>query len=269
MNKNEHLSVVILTKNEEKNILDCLECVIDVDDILIIDDFSEDRSLDIVKQVDKGNIKIFRRHLDNDFSKQRNFGLSKANSEWVMFLDADERASEGLMEEVFETIQLQTQNVRSLPAGRQGKKLRGFYIRRLDNIGGKILKHGETGNTKLLRLARKNAGKWEGAVHESWIVEGKVGSLNNSIYHYPHQTIREFLQEINYYSTIRAGELFKKNIDVSFIDILLYPKAKFFLNYFIKLGFMDGIAGLIVALMMSFHSFLVRGKLWLLQNNER
>ena len=73
----------------------------------------------------------------------------------------------------------------------------------------------------------------------------------------------KFLEEINFYTTIRAKELYEKKTEITLKDIILYPKAKFLLNFFLKLGFLDGLEGLIFAILMSFHSFLVRAKLWI------
>ena len=243
------LSVIIITKNEEENILDCLENLKLVSEIIIIDDYSTDRTTEVIDNLAWDNVRVYKNKLDGNFSTQRNFGLSKVKNEWVMFLDADERVSGKMLSEISE----KTKN----------ENYDGFYIRRKDVLWGKKLNHGETGNMKLIRLAKKSAGIWYGNVHEEWRVKGKIGLLKNELIHYPHQGIREFLSEINLYSTIRAKELKQKSIGVSIFDIIVYPKAKFFLNYFIKLGFMDGIPGLLIALMMSFHSFLVRGKLWL------
>ena len=248
------LSVVILTKNEENNILDCLESIKSLDEIIIIDDYSEDRTLEIVKKFDN-EIKIFKRAVEKDFSAQRNFGLNKASFEWVLFIDADERVSEALASEI-SNFHFQIPN-----------NVKGFYIKRRDVMWGRELKYGETRNVKLLRLARRDAGRWVGKVHEVWNIDGKIGELDNGLIHYPHQTIREFLSEISLYSSIRAKELHEKRIKVSALDVIFYPKAKFFLNYFLKLGFLDGLPGLIVTFMMSFHSFLVRSKLWLNNKN--
>ena len=244
-----NLSVIILTKNEEKNIFDCLESVKDADEIIVIDDNSEDRTEDVISTFGK-KVKTYKRSLLDDFSKQRNFGLSKAKNSWVLFIDADERVPNGLFDEISNEV--------------NKDNFDGYLIKRRDVLWDKKLRYGETGNMKLLRLARKNRGEWQGRVHEVWNVNGKIGELNNELIHCPHQTIREFLSEISLYSTIRAGELRQEGVKVSVIDIILYPKVKFFLNYFLRLGFLDGLPGLIVALMMSFHSFLVRGKLWLL-----
>lgn len=249
------ISVVILTKNEEKNILDCIETVLWADEVIVLDDNSNDLTLDVIKNLpfDK-KIKIYKKDLDNDFSSQRNYALSKATKDWILFLDADERLSKESREEINALII----NEKSNP------KYNGFYIKRLDVIWGKMLKHGETGNIKLLRLARKKAGVWYGKVHEQWQIDGKISELENSLIHYPHQTIDEFLKEINFYTSIRAKELYEAGVRGSLKDIIVYPKAKFILNYFIRLGFLDGIEGFIFAIFMSFHSFLVRGKLWLL-----
>ncbi len=250
-----NISVIILTKNEEKNILDCLDGVFPASEIIIVDDYSTDRTLEVVSSLKKRNIKIFMRSLNSDFSGQRNFGLLQAKNKWVMFVDADERVSRLLFDEIIKKI--------------KEDDVSGLRVKRIDTLWGRRLEHGETGNISLVRLGKKDKGKWSLRVHETWKIKGRVGELDNELVHYPHQDVRAFLREVNYYSSIRAEELFKKGIRSSLVSIIIFPKIKFFLNYFIKLGFMDGTPGLIVALMMSFHSYLVRGKLWLLANNER
>lgn len=243
------ISAVILTKNEEGNIADCLESLKWCDEIIVIDDNSEDETSELAKKM---GASVYLHSLNNDFSQQRNFGLSKAKNDWVLFVDADERVTEALASEIKNQI-LKIKN-----------NYNGFYIKRKDFIWGRELKHGETGNIKLLRLAKKGAGKWEGKVHEEWKVQGKIGQLNNPLLHYSHQSMTDFLKEINFYTDIRARELYEKGVKVNFFSIIVYPKAKFFVNYFFKLGFLDGIPGFIFALVMSFHSFLARGKLWLI-----
>lgn len=245
------ISAVILTKNEEKNIQACLETLSWCDEILVIDDNSTDRTVEIAK---KKGATVFVHALAHDFSAQRNFGLQKAKEDWVIFVDADERISSGLWYEIMASI--------NNPIG----GFAGFYLKRRDYMWGKELLHGETGNIQLLRIAKKDAGKWEGQVHEQWKTKGKTMVLKNTLSHYPHQTVKEFLQEINYYSDLRSQELFAQKVKVSWVWIIVFPKAKFVVNYIFKGGFLDGIQGLVFALMMSFHSFLVRGKLWFLWN---
>lgn len=253
----EKISVVIIAKNEEQNIEKCLKSVKWCDEIIVVDDKSSDKTLEIAKRY---NAITYSNHLNEDFSLQRNLGLSKAKNDWVLFLDADEIISDSLAYEISNSIQLKDQNLRVF---------NGFYIRRIDFMWGEKLEHGETGNVWCLRLARKASGKWMGKVHERWIVGGLVGKLLNPIHHFPHNgEFENFLSEVNYYTDIRLRELSSKAVNISFWSIFLFPIAKFLMNYFIKRGFVDGMPGLIIAIMMSLHSFLVRGKLWLLNNGR-
>lgn len=245
------ISAVILTKNEEQNIKKCIESIKWCDEIIVVDDNSSDKTIEIAR---KYKVKIYSHVLNDDFSSQRNFGLSKAKNEWVLFVDSDEIVSDALSYEISNAMQLKDQNLRGF---------NGFYIKRSDFMWGKQLRYGETGNIKLLRLGRKDSGLWEGMTHEKWMVKGSVGRLINPLWHFPHKRIKEFLVEINFYTDIRAKELRSKNTKVFFWSILLYPLGKFLINYVIKRGFMDGVQGLVFAIIMSFHSFLVRSKLWL------
>jgi glycosyltransferase involved in cell wall biosynthesis len=243
------ISVVILTKNEEKNIGACLDSLSWCDEKIVIDDHSQDKTVEIAK---KKGAKVFSRLMNNDFSEQRNYGLEKAKGEWILFIDADERISSALWYEIMQhTSESIDDNV-------------GYYVKREDTMWGKILKHGETGNITLLRLAKKGSGKWEGQVHERWNVSGKTALLKNHLSHFPHSTVAEFLREINFYTDLRAEELFKKQTKVNWFSIIAYPKAKFILNYFLRAGFLDGLPGFVFAMLMSYHSFLVRSKLWLM-----
>jgi glycosyltransferase involved in cell wall biosynthesis len=248
------ISAIVLTKNEEKNIEECLQSLSWCDEIIVIDDNSQDRTVDVAK---KKGAKVYSHAMENDFSFQRNYGLSKAKNDWVLFIDADERVSSALWYEIMQhTNESISHHV-------------GFLIKREDTMWGKVLKYGETGNIKLLRLAKRNAGKWTGAVHEVWNITGNIVTLQNPLEHYPHPTVEGFLKEINFYTDLRAQELFSKKVTTYWWSILLYPSAKFFLNYVLKRGFSDGLPGLVFALLMSFHSFLVRSKLWLLWKKEK
>lgn len=243
------ISAVVLTKNEEKNIAACLETLSWCDEVIVIDDISTDKTVQIAKKM---GATVYEHALAHDFSAQRNFGLQKAKEDWVLFVDADERISSALWYEIMASI--------NNPIGGYV----GFYLKRRDIMWGKELQHGETGNIKLLRIAKKDAGVWEGQVHERWKIKGKTMVLKNILTHYPHQTVKEFLQEINYYTDLRSKELYAQKVRTSWVWIIFYSKAKFVYNYIVKLGFLDGLQGLVFALMMSFHSFLVRSKLWLL-----
>lgn len=243
------ISTVVLTKNEQKNIKECLESLKWSDEIIIVDDYSKDKTREIAKTL---GAKVFLHHLDNDFAQQRNFALRQAQGDWVLFIDADERISPALAAE----IQSQISNLKS-------KNLNGFFLKRKDWFGRRWLRYGETANVKLLRLGRKGAGEWQRQVHEVWEIKGKIGELKNPIFHYPHQTVSDFLRQINFYSTLHAEALYQDGVKSSLFRIIANPLGKFIQNWILRGGFLDGTPGLIVALMMSFHSFLARSKLYL------
>jgi hypothetical protein len=102
-------------------------------------------------------------------------------------------------------------------------------------------------------------------IHEEWKVAGPIGLLDEPLFHYPHPTISEFLKEINFYTTLKAQELYREGVWVGAEPIILYPIGKFIKNYILKLGFLDGTPGFMLSMMMSFHSFLTRAKLWTLE----
>lgn len=242
------LTAIVLARNEEKNIEECLKRLDWCEEVLVIDDNSTDKTASIAK---KHKAIVYKHGLQNDFAQQRNFALTKATHEWVLYIDADERVSEGLRDEIMEV--LNSSQARS-----------AYYIQRYDYMWGKFLKHAETADLYLLRLAKRDAGKWNGKVHESWVTTLETGELAAPLLHYPHVTLSEFLDEINFYSTLRAEELFEQDVHVPWWHIIVYPKAKFVQNYFLRFGFLDGTAGLVFAMVMSLHSFLVRAKLWML-----
>ncbi len=256
------LTAVVLTKNEEKNIERCLKSLDFCDEIIIVDDCSTDKTVEQVHKVCKviKSVKysIHQRKLNNDFAAQRNFGLSKANNEWILFIDADEEVSKELKKEIV-----------SLLHGSIVKE-NAFYLRRRDYFWGKELKHGEVSQVRqigLIRLIRRDSGKWMGTVHEVFHTASKVGQINGFLNHYPHPTLKEFINDINYYSSIRAEELFNRGVKTNIFEIIFFPFGKFIYNYFLILGFLDGPAGFTYAFMMSFHSFLVRAKLYQLTRN--
>lgn len=250
------ISAVILTHNNEDLIGDVLETLKWCDERIIIDDNSTDKTLELVKQYD---VTVIQHALNDDFAAQRNIGLTKAGGDWVLFVDSDEIVTSKLASEIKAITQMPNDKC---------QMINGYYIKRKDFLFGRELKYGETSNVKLLRLAKKTAGVWERAVHETWNVQGPVASLTTPLLHYPHESISQFLAQINRYTTINARVFYNEGKRVSAWQIIAYPIAKFVQNYIIRSGFLDGTAGFVVAIMMSFHSFLTRGKLWELQQKN-
>ena len=242
------ISAVVLTHNSAATLASALKSLAFANEVLVIDDHSTDQTLEIAKSYKA----IVTTHtLGDDFAEQRNLGLQLARHEWVLFVDSDEVVPDALAKELMQ--------VSSAPS-----EVQGYMVKREDILWGKVLRHGETENVRLLRFAKKDAGVWVQPVHEVWQVKGLIGNLSTSLLHTPHPTVTEFLASINRYSTIRAQYLYKQKTSIPLWHVAAYPMAKFFVNYVLRLGFLDGTQGAIVAIMMSFHSYLVRSKLWLL-----
>lgn len=244
------VSLVILTKNEERNIKDCLKSVSWADELIVIDDYSIDRTVEIAKKL---GAKVFQHRLNNNFAQQRNFGLNRAKGEWVFFLDADERATPALAREIKKEIKKENRYA--------------FLFKREDVFLGRSLKHGETAAVRLLRLAKKD-GQWIRSVHEVWQTKWRTKELKNPLLHFSHPNLTQFIQQINFHSTLHAQALQKEGEKFSLISLLFKPKLKFCQNYFWRLGFLDGLPGLIMALGMSFHSFLAQAKLYQLEKKK-
>lgn len=209
----------------------------------------------------KSNLTILTLNSPNiiDFAKARNDLLATAQTEWVMFLDSDEIVTPALEDEIQKAV------------SRKPYAFDAYLIPRRDVFMGKELKHGETGNAKFVRLAKKNFGQWIRPVHEMWEPVGarhastaKIGKLHNPIIHISHPTLSTFVDKINKYSTLDAEYRYNLGITASLFQVFYYPLAKFKLNYIFRLGMLDGVPGLINAIMMSWHSYLTWGKLYLL-----
>lgn len=242
------ISAIILTKNEENNIKGCLESLSWCEELIVIDDDSDDRTAEIAGKL---GARVISHPLKEDFSQQRNFALQQAKGDWIFFVDADERVPLQLALEISVLLSSSSMN------------FNGFYLSRDDFFINKSLKHGETGKVKILRLAKKDAGLWKRKVDEVWEIKGKTFLLKNHLLHYSHLSLDQFLESINQRSTLNAEELFERGKKVRFFD-WFKPMGKFIVNYLFYCGFLDGINGFVFAVLMSFHSFLVRGKLYLL-----
>lgn len=245
-----NLSAIVLTKNEESNIEECIDCLGFCDEVIIIDDNSSDAT---TKLAEKLGAKVYKRTLGDNFAAQRNYGLKKAQGKWVLFIDADERVTKDLRNEIVQVTNDPLVNYL------------GFFLKRTDYMWDKKLKYGETANIKLLRLARRRAGKWKRRVHEVWEVGGRTRELKNPLIHYPHPTLASFIASVNTMSSLHAKANLEEDKKSSLLKIFVWPPGHFVYNFILRLGFLDGTQGLVVALVMSFHSYLAWSKLWFLQ----
>lgn len=253
----KNISLLLIFKNEESNIKKNFNWVKNcpvINQIIGIDNASIDDSQKILKQLATKDlsVNIFKHDLNDNFSAQRKFGLSKSKNDWILWLDADEKPSREMLDFI---------NHFNFP------KHQAFAFKRQDIFLNHRLKHGETSKNNFTRLFNKTEGAFKRPVHEIWQTNNCVIKTGLNILHYPHFTITSLLKKINFYTDIRAQELYQDKHRTSIFQIIAYPMAKFLKNYIFLLGFLDGTAGIIFALFMSLHSFLVRAKLWQLQQS--
>lgn len=247
------LSAIILSKNEQKNIKQTIDTLSWVDEIIVVDDVSLDATRDIAQRA--GAI-VYKRDKKGDFASQRNYGLQKAKGDWILFLDADERVPESLKNEIVEVMERKT-------------VVAAYRIPRRDYFWGNHIKYGEVKKVNekgLLRLMKRDCGSWKGKVHETFETNEEVGILQSYLEHYPHQSVKEFLENINGYSSLRAEELYGKGKKTNWLEIISYPVGKFIYTYFLQQGWKDKTAGFVYSFMMAFHSFLVKSKLYFMQD---
>ena len=228
-----NLSLVMITKNEEKNIAKSLNSVKDlVSEIIVVDSGSTDNTVEIAQQY---GAKIFKRDFDS-FSNQKNYAMSLATNDWILHLDADEVLSPELKQEIAQTI--------------PNTEYDGFYLIRTNFFLGKKMKHSGMNKEYRLRLAKKSLSKYSGGIiHEELKTEGKTDTMKNVFYHY---TCPNF----DNYTTLGAIKMSQNNKQFHITDIIFRPPADFIKKYLFKLGFLDGIEGFIWAMLGAFASFV-------------
>ncbi len=238
------ITVVIIAHNEARHLEELLPSLMWADRRLVIDDDSTDDTSEVCR---KNNTERVNRSLHGDFAAQRNYALRSIKSGWVLFIDADERIDKELME--------------SVQCAVLGQKNFGYQIRRIDHFLGKQLRFGETKNVWITRLGRVDSGVWQGKVHEVWDI-AKTDKLPGTLSHYSHASVIQLFKSVNKYAKIRAKEQYDQAKYWSAWEQVAYPLAKFVQNFIMRLGFVDGWQGLLMATAMSWHSFLVRWYLW-------
>jgi len=237
------LSVVIITKNEEKKIRGCLESITWVDEIIVVDSFSSDATVRICSEfTEKIHVRAWP-----GYASQKNFGIEQATGDWILVLDADERVSEPLREEL-----------RALLASTQLHM--AYQIPFKNYLGKHWLAHGGLYPDYHPRLFRRNAARYgHREIHESLEISGSVGRLQGEIQHQTYEDIASYLHKVNYYTTLEAEHLDHEGFQVHWWHFFK-PIARFVKFYFRKKGYKDGIFGLTSAVLLSLYTFLIYAK---------
>lgn len=237
----EKISGLIITYNEEYNIKEVLDSFDICDEILVIDSFSSDKTVEIANHHPKTRVIS---HCFEDFTSQRNFALSKAKHDWVLFLDADERIPSDLRTEILETL-------------RSPDRKEAYYFYRLFFFENKPIRYSGTQRDKNFRLFRKSKCHYisEKLVHETLHVEGEVGVLQSKLLHYSVRDLLSYRAKMRKYAQLKGKELYLKHKHYNLFTQIIKTAFRFFKTYLLKLGFLDGKIGLKIARLQSKYVF--------------
>ncbi|MFH1096144.1 MAG: glycosyltransferase family 2 protein [Candidatus Desantisbacteria bacterium] len=240
-----NISVIIITHNEEKNILACLSSVKWANELLVVDAVSTDNTKKLAEEF---GAKVFQAEWQG-YGKQKNYALSLANGDWILSLDADERVTPELAEEIQAVV--------------QNSQMDGYQISRKAYFLCKWIRHSGWYPDYCLRLFRKDKARFvEKPVHEFVELDGKRDQLKGALLHYTDTCLEHYLHKLCCYTTLAANELVTKNKKASLGDIIIRPLFIFIKMYILKKGWMDGMHGFILAVLSSFYVFVKYAKLW-------
>lgn len=264
------LSAAIATFNEEKNIGDCLKSIKDlVDEIVIVDGSSTDKTVEIARSF-RAKVLVAENHLIFHINKQKAFDM--ASGEWVLYLDADERVSPKLAEEIKEVINMNEEEMEVYQAGLKNRELflrhqrivedrdgevgtkegsyNAFFVARLNYFLGKYLKYGGVYPDGVIRLFKKGKAYLPGkSVHEQMVVKGRVGWLENDLIHIDSPTFKRYLERNSRYIDLIVGE-FKRDKTgrnlTEFVNYMVIKPVNWFIVTLIRhKGILDGYRGVI------------------------
>ena len=225
----QNLSIVILTKNEEKNIeaavLNAKQCT---DKVIVVDSGSTDETVILAE---RAGAEVLFRAWNNDFAAQRNFVLDKIETEWVLYLDADERLNSQLIASIKAAIQ-------------SGDMNKQYVIKRYSHAFGKKFRHGVLRPDNVARLFPHKQISWEGKVHERPVCTLNKGELPGHIEHYTYENWQQYFQKFNQYTSLWAEEAYKKGKRTSVSGAFAHAVYAFIQMTFLKLGLLDGWLGM-------------------------
>jgi glycosyltransferase involved in cell wall biosynthesis len=260
------LSVVIITHNEEANLARTLESVKALvsdgkGEIIVVDSGSTDRTLAIAKSF---GAKAFVEEWKG-YAAQKNSAIDKATGDWILSLDADEEVSDGLREEIEEICRGPAED----GFGSEG----GYWLKRQNQFLGRCLRHGGFWPDPKLRMFRRGMGRVENrAVHETFQVTGRLGTLYYPLIHHSYPTLSDYIDHMNRYSSLGAEMVVAKangKVRFSVVNVVLRPLATFVYNYFFRLGFLDGREGLLLHLYHAVYVSWKYAKAWELSRKQQ
>ena len=242
------LACVVITKNEEQNIVDCLASARWADELIVVDAESADKTVELART---SQAKVVVQPWLG-FGLQKNFGMTQAASDWIFILDADERVTEELRHELRAC----------LDHWQPGAPV-AYRIPRRNFFYGAWVRRAGVYPDYQVRLFRRGTAQYNDvAVHENLLVEGVIGTLAGHLDHYTERRIQDHFKKFGLYTTLAAQEKGKQVRTVRWIDLIFRPVVVFGKTYLVKQGFRDGVRGLIVCVFTSMYTFVKYAKLW-------
>jgi glycosyltransferase involved in cell wall biosynthesis len=243
------ITAIVLTKNEEANIVECLDSLRWADELLVLDSFSDDATVEIAKTM---GAEVQQRSFDN-YAFQRNAALRMARTEWVFFVDADERATEELADEIRRAM--------------SDEGLEGWWVPRKNYIFGRWIRHAGWYPDYQLRLLRRDRARYDERreVHELVELDGEAGHLHNPLTHYNYDTVREFCERQDRYTRYEVRVLFESGQRARPWNLVLQPLRQFRWRYLSLRGYRDGWRGLLLSCLMAYYELVRYWSLWRLQ----
>lgn len=240
------LSVTIITYNEERQIREALETVKWADEIVVVDSYSTDRTVEICKEY--GAKVLYKEFVG--FGALKNLAVDSASHDWILNLDADERITEDLRWEIEKAL--------------ANPRADGYRIPRKTYFLGQWIKHcGWYPDYKSLQLFNRRKGRYtEALVHERVELKGVEGYLKGHVLQYPFQNLHHFIEKQNRYSTLMAEEMVKREVQFRIHQFVSHPLFMFLKMFVIRQGFRDGKVGLILSGLYTYYTFLKYAKLW-------
>jgi glycosyltransferase involved in cell wall biosynthesis len=240
------LSVTIITKNEALHIADVLRSVSWANETIVVDAESTDDTAAIAR---RGATHVHVRPWQG-YGEQKNFAAGLAHNDWILSIDADERVTPALAEEI-----------RTGWAAEPGTW--GFQIPRVTYHLGRWIRSTDWYPDYQLRLYDRRHARWnDRQVHESVQVDGAVRRLKGELQHLAYRDLSHHLQTVDRYTTLAARQMYQQGRRAGAIDLLIHPPVAFLRNYILRAGFRDGKAGLIISLVNSYYVMLKFAKLW-------
>jgi glycosyltransferase involved in cell wall biosynthesis len=254
MAEQKRISACVITRNEEDNIRRCLESLAWCDEIVVVDSYSDDRTVEICREYTD---RVYQ-HEWMGYVGQRNLIHEMANYSWILFVDADEEVSKALQEEV-------VRELRETDGHAEGYQFprKVYYLE-------KWIEHGEWYPDYKLRLFKKDKSRIAGQEpHDQVLVDGRVKKLKSPLFHYTYKDLWDHLETMNRFSGIAAEAKFKEGARFRWVDFMFRPSWRLFKALFIKLGILDGWRGFLIASISSFGVAMKYAKLWELENKQK